>query len=62
LNASAELRPRELKVGAREARNDACRGKTNIGAIVAIADAVDHLRHVFLTETRVGAGIARFRA
>ncbi len=31
-------------------------------AIGAIADAVDHLRHIFFTKTRVSAGVARLGA
>ena len=62
LDAGPELRARQLKIRAGEARNDACRGKADVGTIVAIADALNHLRQIFLPETGIRAGVARFRA
>ncbi len=62
LNAGAQLRARELEIGARETGNDARCGQTDIRAIVAIANALHHFRHIFLAETGIGARVARFRA
>ncbi len=62
LDAGPELCAREFEVGAREARDNAGGGETNIGAIVAVSNALDHLRHVFLAQAGVGAGVASFRA
>jgi hypothetical protein len=60
--AGTELGARELEVRPGEAGNDAPGGKTNIGAIDAMANARDQLGDVLFAETRVRAGVARFRA
>jgi hypothetical protein len=61
-DAGAQLCARESFVGAREAGNDPRGRETDIGAVVAIADATDHLGDVRLGETRIRAGVARFGA
>ncbi len=60
LDAGAELRARERFIRASETRNDPCSGEADIGAIVAIPDALHHRGHVFFAQTRVRAGVARF--
>ena len=62
LDASPQLRAGKLEVCAREARNDARRREANVRAIIAIADAIHHMRDILLPEARVGTGVARFRA
>jgi hypothetical protein len=62
LNAGPELRAGQLEVGPGKARDDAAGGEADIRAISAIANAIDQLGHVLLGQTRVGAGIACFRA
>ena len=62
LDAGAELRAREFKIGPGEAGNDPGGGKTDIGAIVAVANALHHVADVLFAETCVGAGVARFGA
>ena len=57
LNARAHLSTGQLEVGAREARDDSSGGEADIRAIVAIANAIDHLRHI-LRQTGVRARIA----
>ena len=56
------MRAGQLKVGAGEARDDARCRQANIRAIVAIADAFDHLGHFLFAEAGVSAGVACFRA
>ena len=62
LDTCAELRASEFEVSAREPRHDACGGETDVGAIVAIANALNHLRHILFAETSIGACVAGFRA
>ncbi len=62
LDAGAQLGSGQFEISAGEARDDTRRGQADIGAIVAIANALHHLRHLLLAQTRVGAGVARFRA
>ena len=62
LDAGAELRAGELEIGPGEAGDDARRRKADIGAIVAIANALHHLGDVLLAEAGISAGVARFRA
>jgi len=62
LDTGTQLRASQLEVRASKTRNDACRGKAYISAIIAIADTLDHLRDLFFAEAGVGAGIACFGA
>ena len=62
LDAGSQLRAAQDLVRRSQARHQFRGGQANVRAIIAIADALDDLRHIFLTETGVRAGIARFRA
>ncbi|MBA3883015.1 MAG: hypothetical protein H0X73_09970 [Chthoniobacterales bacterium] len=62
LDAGAELRAGELKIGAGETRDDPRGNEANVGAIRAVADASHHLADVLLAEAGIGAGVARFGA
>lgn len=62
LDAGAQLRSGEFEIGASKARDDAGGGEADIGAVIAIADALDHLRNFLFRERRIGTGVARFGA
>jgi hypothetical protein len=61
LDAGPELRASEFEIRAGETGDDSRRGQAYIGAIIAVANASDHLRHLFFRQAGVGAGIASFR-
>src|SRR5437868_1794463 len=58
LDAGSELRARKLEVGAGETGDDTRRGQAHVRAIIAIADALGHLRHIPFAEAGISAGIA----
>lgn len=62
LDAGAELRSRELEVGASETRHDPPGRQTHIRAVVAVANAVDELRDLLLGKASIGTGVARLSA
>jgi hypothetical protein len=62
LDARSQLSAREFEISTGKARNDARCGEANIRAIIAIANTINQLRDLLLTETGVSAGVARFRA
>jgi hypothetical protein len=59
LDARAKLCAGQLEIGTGETRHDPSRRQTNVGAIIAIPDAVDHGSDIFLAETGISAGVAR---
>jgi hypothetical protein len=61
LEAGAELRAGQFEIGAGEAGDDSPGGETDVGAIDAVADALDLVGDDLFAESCIGAGVARFR-